>query len=390
MSATSSRIWFLFALLLTAANLRPSITGVGPLLKAIQADLSLSATAAGVLGSLPVLMFGVMAPLARLGGRIGTERLLLAALCALFAGLLIRSAGGVVPLYSGTTLLAAGIAVSNILIPTLVKQHYPDRVPSLTTAYASTMGGVAALASGVAVPLAEVLPGGWRGSLASWAALALLAILAWIPHVARGSHGPAPKATSDTAPPPIPWRSPLAWQVSGYMGVQSTMFFVAIAWYPAYLRDEGFDAATTGWLLTLYQVAALLAGLAVPMLIRRFRDQRGIAVSLAAIGAAATLGLLLFPAGALGWMMLLGIGAGPSLILALSFMGLRSVDARMAAAMSLMAQSIGYVLATFGPLAFGAIHDLTEGWTVPLVAMLGVAVVKALCGLGAGRRLTIT
>jgi CP family cyanate transporter-like MFS transporter len=240
----------------------------------------------------------------------------------------------------------------------------------------------------VSVPLESVLPGGWRGSLASWAAPTLLAILVWIPHVAR-PHPTATRTPGGELAAPIPWRSPLAWQIAGFMGVQSTMFFVAIAWYPAYLRDHGFDAAATGWMLTLYQVAALLAGLAIPALIRRHRDQRGLAASLAAIGAIATLGLLLWPAGAVGWMVLLGIGAGPSLILALSFMGLRAGDSRTAAALSLMAQSVGYFVATFGPLAFGAIHDLTGGWTTALLAMIGLASIKAILGLGAGRRLAI-
>ncbi len=167
---------FLVALLLVAANLRAALTGVGPLLPVIQQDLSLSATAAGLLGSLPLLMFALFAPLARLGARFGAERLVLAGLVALALGILLRSEGHVASLYAGTVLLAAAIAMTNVLVPTLVKQHFPGRVPLLTSAYATVMQVFASLGSGIAVPLLLWLPGGWRASLASWVLLALVTI----------------------------------------------------------------------------------------------------------------------------------------------------------------------------------------------------------------------
>jgi CP family cyanate transporter-like MFS transporter len=370
-----------------AANLRPSLTSVGPLLEAIRAELRLSATAAGLLSSLPLLMFAAFAPFARFGRHVGTERMVLIGLVALATGTVLRSAAGTVALFAGTTLLAAGIAVTNILVPVLVKRHYPDRVPTLTTAYATVMGGCAALASGIAVPLAQVLPGGWRGSLAAWSALTVVAIVLWLPQL-RPPHVPR---TGETAPAGArpPWRSPIAWSIAGYMGVQSTMFFVAISWYPAYLREEGFTATAAGWLLSLYQVAALLAGMTVPLLVRRFHDQRGLAFTLASLSALSTLGLLLAPDAALAWMVLLGVGAGPSLILALSFMGLRAGSAQTAAALSLMGQGVGYAIAAMGPLAFGFVHDHTGGWTIALLCMISVALVKGGFGLIAGRRVIV-
>jgi CP family cyanate transporter-like MFS transporter len=319
---------------------------------------------------------------------MGTERLLLVGLLALAGGILLRSAGGIPALFAGTTLLSAGITITNILVPSLVKQHYPARVPTLTTAYATVMGGCAALASGVAVPLAQVLPGGWRGSLAIWALPAMLAVLLWVPQLRAPRPPDTPRDRAAPKPHP-PWRAGVAWAITGYMGMQSTLFYVAISWYPAYLRDQGHSATSAGWMLTLYQVAALLAGLAVPLLVRRLADQRALAFALAAIGGLSTLGLLSAPAYAAGWMILLGIGAGPSLILALSFMGLRAASARTAAALSLMAQAVGYAIAALGPLAFGFVHDHTAGWTAALLCMATVALFQGLFGLGAGRRITI-
>ncbi len=378
---------FFIALLLVAANLRASLTGVGPLLTDIQSELSLSATAAGMLGSLPVLMFALFAPLARLGERIGTERLIMAGLVALVAGILLRSEGHVASLFVGTAILGAAIAMTNVLVPALVKQHYPTRIPQLTSAYATAMQVFASLGSGVAVPLAVVLPGGWRSSLAAWALLGVVAIVFWLPHL-RAPRPAAPAVNGAAALHP-PWRRAVAWQITGFLGLQSTLFYTAISWYPTYLHDFGYSAAAAGWMITLYQVFALLAGMLVPLLIRRFDDQRQLAVGVATLGFTATCGLWLAPGLAGGWMVLLGIGAGPSLILSLSFIGLRAGSASTAAALSLMTQAGGYFIAMLGPLAFGFVRDLTGGWTGPLLFLMAVAVGQGLCGLGAGRRISI-
>ena len=373
---------FLFALLLIAANLRPSLTGVGPLLETIRADLSLSATAAGLLGSLPLFVFAAFAPLAGLARRLGAERLLLVGLAVLTGGILVRSQGQTVALFAGTLALATGIAVINVLLPVLVKQHYPERVPGMTTAYATVMGGFAALASGVAVPLAVWLPGGWRISLVAWAIPAVIALLVWLPHA---KSTPQDSAQSSTAAVHPPWRARVAWQVTGFMGLQSTLFYVSISWFPAILRENGFSAVDAGWLLTVFQAAALLAGLAVPHLVRRFKDQRGLAVFTSSLSMLGTLGLLLAPRGALAWMVLLGCGAGPSLLLALSFMGLRAKTQETAAALSVMAQGLGYFVAALGPIVFGIIHDHTGGWTLALLAVVAMTILQGLFGLGAGR-----
>jgi CP family cyanate transporter-like MFS transporter len=381
---------FLIALMLIAANLRPSITSVGPLLDTIQHDLMLSDMAAGWLGSLPVLVFAALAPLSRLARRHGAERMLLIGLLALIAGILLRSEGDVPALFAGTAILATGIAGTNVLLPVVIKQRYPERVPAITTAYATLMGGLAALASGIAVPLAHGLPGGWRASLASWALPAAIALILWLPHSRSRQRGADPAPESERQPEPLPaqrtlWRAPVAWQITGFMGLQSTLFYVAISWFPVILREHGFSAVAAGWLLTLFQVAALPAGLVVAPLMRRFTDQRALAFGTAALSALAVVGILVAPAGAAAWMVLLGCGSGPSLILALSFMGLRAHTQQTAAGLSLMSQSIGYLIATLGPLGFGVLHDWTGGWTVGLLGTVAVAIIQGLCGLGAGR-----
>jgi CP family cyanate transporter-like MFS transporter len=373
----------LIALLAVAANLRPALTSVGPLIEVIRQDLDLSATAAGLLNSLPLFAFAVFSPLAHFGRRIGVERSLIAAMAALVAGILIRSLGGSVGLFGGTLLLGASIAVGNVLLPSVIKRDFPHRVGGITTAYAIVLGLTAAIASGVSVPLARILPGGWQSALAFWALPTGLAIVPLVLCLRSGTADQG--ANKDYTPSVSVWRSLLAWQVTAFMGLQSFLFYIVVGWFPSVLRNAGYTPGAAGWIVTLFQVVALTATLAMPTLIRRGRDQRFLAVSAPLLIAAAIFGLVVAPDAALLWIVVIGLGTGPTLILALAFISLRSGDHRQAAALSLMAQSIGYFIAALGPIAFGLLHDLCHGWTVPLIALAVILIFQAIAGFGAGR-----
>src|SRR5215469_877261 len=171
-----STVVLLTAMLAVAANLRPALTSVGPLIDLIRQDLGLSATVAGLLNSLPLFAFAVFSPLAHFANRIGIERALMVAMLALIAGILVRSFGGTSGLFGGTLLLGASIAVGNVLLPSAIKRDFPHRVSSITTTYAIMLGLTAAIGSGVSVPLARILPGGWESALAFWALPTALAL----------------------------------------------------------------------------------------------------------------------------------------------------------------------------------------------------------------------
>ncbi|HEX3502219.1 MAG TPA: MFS transporter [Xanthobacteraceae bacterium] len=379
----ASAAFLLVALLGVAANLRPALTSVGPLIDLIRQDLGLSATAAGLLNSLPLFAFAVFSPLAHFANRIGIERTLAAAMLVLIAGILYRSLGGVAGLFVGTLVLGASIAVGNVLLPGVIKRDFPHRVGGITTAYAIMLALTAAIASGVSVPLARLLPGGWQSALAFWALPAALALfpLAWLLRAGNDAEDTSKVYAGAT---PI-WRSLLAWQVTLFMGLQSFSYYVAVSWLPSVLQDMGYTAGAAGWIITLFQIVALAATLAMPSLIRRGRDQRLLAVATPMLLVVAILGLIAAPGAALFWIVLAGIGNGPTMILALTFFGLRTNDHRQAAALSLMAQSIGYFIAALGPIIFGLLHDVSHGWTVPLLALAASLVIQAAAGFGAGR-----
>lgn len=374
--------------LLLAANLRPALTSVGPLVGEIQSSTGLSGTAAGLLNSLPLLAFAAFAPLAHFGRRLGMERTLVAALLLLFAGVLLRSWGSIPALFAGSLLLAAGIGVGNILVPGIIKRDYPERVKPLMTLYAVILGLSAAIASGLAVPFAAWLPGGWQGALAVWAIPALVAALAWTP-IALRKGKPLSSDNPTAATKPI-WRSPLAWFVTGFMGLQSLYFYVAIAWLPSVFQSNGHDPAEAGLLITVFQLVALAMSAMLSLLLGRRKDQSLAAASASMAMAVSVAGLLFFPAGAYFWMILMGLGGGACLPLALMFITLRSADHHQTARLSMMAQSIGYSLAALGPFAFGFIHDLAGSWTIPLGGLAVLGVILALVGYEAGRDKTIS
>lgn len=372
----------LAGILLVAANLRAPITAVGPLLGDIREGVGLSAGAAGLLTAVPLLAFAGLSPLAPgLARRLGVERVLLGALALLAAGISLRSTYLPGALFAGTLAVGLAIALGNVLLPGLVKRDLPGRAGLVTGLYTATMSSVAALASGVSVPAAEVV--GWRGALALWAAPAGVAALLWVSRLRSGT--PEAGSARRTAARSGLWRSPLAWQVTAFMGLQSVIFYVTITWLPAILLEQGLGAARAGWMLSLMQFVAIPAALLAPVIAERAPSQRFALVGAAGLSGAGILGLLVF-AGALPWVILLGLGQGSCISLALTLFALRAPDAGRSAELSSMAQTFGYLLAAAGPPLFGLIRDRSGSWTLPLLALLVIAALLAASGVGAGRR----
>ena len=370
-------------LVLLAANLRPALTSVAPLIGEIRADTGVSNGVAGLLTTLPLLAFGVLSPIApRLARVFGVERVLLASMLALAAGILVRSSGALAALFLGTALLGAAIAVGNVLLPGIVKREFPERIGLMTSVYSTALGISAALAAGVSAPVAQLV--GWRGALALWALPTLLAAVAWVPHLRSGrpenaSARPS-RGVSDL------WRSLLAWQVTLFMGLQSLAYYVTLTWLPEILRDEGLSVARAGWMLGLSQAVAIVTMFLAPVLAGRRSSQQDVVVAAAALSAAGILGLLVAGGTATAlWIVLLGLGQGACFSLALAFFALRAPDPEYAAALSGMAQSVGYLLAAFGPALFGVLRDATHAWTIPLELLLAVVVCLLIAGLGAAR-----
>ncbi len=374
--------------LLIAANFRPAITVVGPLIGDIRHATGMSATAVGLLTSLPLLVFAAVSPLAaQVGHRFGIERALLGAVAVLVAGMVVRSLGPISAIFAGTVVLGAGIGIGNVLLPGLIKQDFAKQAGPMTALYSSVLVGMAGLAAGVSVPLAHTISLGWRGSLAFWSALGIVTLAAWWPYARRSRH--VSSAHGGVGKPRLR-RSLLAWQVTLFMGLQSLLFFSLVAWLPTLLEDRGMTPTGAGWMVALMQISSLGTTMVVPTMAGRRGSQQGFVVlsSLTCLASLAGLWIIGISAAAL-WVVGLGLGYGGLLGLALMFFVLRARDARHSAALAGMAQSVGFLLAATGPVGLGFLHDITDSWDPPLQALMIVVIGLLLVGLGAARALQV-
>jgi CP family cyanate transporter-like MFS transporter len=380
------RVWPIAMIVLVAVNLRPAITSVGPLLTQIRHDLHLSGTAAGALTTLPLLFFGsfgLVAPFVRRRG----EWLLVVSMAILVVALLIRVVPTEAALFAGSLLAGIGISIGNVAVPAIIKRDHPDVITAVTAIYTIAVTGGAAITAGLIVPLEKALGHGWRLPLVLLTIPALLAGLAWVPRMRRGGRPEAAPA-ADAA---RLWRDRLAWAVTGYMGTQSLLAYVVFAWLPTIYQDRGMDETSAGFVLGVSGLVQAAGALSVPVIERGMPDQRRLVVLISGFVLAGFAGVAWAPlASAPLWAVVLGLGQGAAFATALSFIGLRAADSYVAVRLSGMSQSVGYGIAALGPLGIGAVHDLTDGWTVPAIVLLVITCLMTLPGLAAGRTRTIS
>ena len=387
-------------------NLRTAITSLPPLFPDLQARLHLSSAELSLLAATPVICFGVVSAFtAWLNRRYGEEMILLVALVLLTAGLLLRGVAPEVMLFPGTVLAASAIAVLNVLLSSMAKRRWPERAGLLIGIYLTMLSAGAILSSLLSVPLYD-RSGSVQLALGVWAVPAALAVLLWLPQLRYRTVGRAPAAAdgavpeADGAAPEADgaparagvkvYRYALTWQVTAFMGLQSLLYYAALSWLPTIFQDRGDSAVTAGNLLALMGVGNLATSLIVPVLAHRRPSQRGLVVP-SLIGTAAGLaGSLWAPLGSAPfWVLVLGVSQGSCLGLAIFFMLARAPDAGVAASLSAFAQSVGYLVASAGPLVVGLLHSATGSWNLPLVLLLVLCAAELATGLLAGRPLQL-
>jgi CP family cyanate transporter-like MFS transporter len=387
-TATAKRHPVLLALsvVLVAINLRPAVAGVGPVLPELRAGLPLSGVGAAALTTVPVLCFGLLATVApRLARRFGIEPVLAGVMAALAAGALVRVLDGPPVLFAGSVVAGGAIAIGNVLLPPLIKRDFPDRSGLMMGVYTMAVSGAAAVAAGVAVPLADASVLGWRGSLGAWSVPAALAAMAWLPRTRGHTRPPASPAPGRSL-----LRDALAWQLTIFFGLQSLSFYAVLGWLPSMYRDFGATPAVAGFLLSFSGLVQIPVSLVVPSLANRATHQVGYAVGGTALIGAGVTGVLLAPMAApYLWVALIGAGQGACFALGLNLFVLRTERVVDTARVSAMAQSIGYTLCAFGPLLVGLLHDATGTWTAPLVLLLALLGPQVVCGALAGRNRTV-
>lgn len=301
-------------------------------------------------------------------------------------GIILRSLSGVATLYIGTAVLGLAIAVSNVLLPSLIKREFPTKIGLMTGVYSISMNLLGAIASGISVPIAVGLGFGWQGSLGIWGILSFSSIIFWLPQI-RHNHKKIATTTSQMSNRQINlWRSGLAWQVTLFMGLQSMVFYVLITWLPEILKSQGINADQSGWLLSVMQLGLLPFTFIVPIIAGRMSNQRILVTITSILLLTGIIGLFWGPSHVLVlWIIIIGMGIGFAFSLSMMFFGLRTKNAEQAAELSGMAQSVGYLLAAIGPTLFGFLHDVTNSWMIPILSLVVISILILIFGLGAAR-----
>jgi MFS transporter, CP family, cyanate transporter len=364
-------------------NLRGSITSLPPVYPELQSQLGLSTATLSLLAATPVICFGVASAFAAwLSRRLGEERVLLAAAGALTCGLLLRGLWPGAMLFPGTVLASSAIGVINVLLSSLSKRRWPGRAGLLIGIYltALSLGGVTG--SLLSVPLYQASGGSVRLVLGWMAVPAALAVLLWLPQARYRIRAVVPAEDGRVAV----YRYALAWHVTAFMGLQSLLYFATLSWLPTILRDRGATPETAGNLLSLMVLGNFAAALIVPVVAQRLRGQRVLAVS-ATVGLAAGLaGALYAPLGSVvAWVLILGISQGAALALAIFLTIARAPDPVSAASLSSLAQAVGYLVASAGPLELGLLHSATGSWSLPVAVLFVLNGCLFAAGMLAGR-----
>ena len=369
-------------LILVALNLRPALSSLAPLLHHVSEDLGLSAAAAGLLTTLPVFCLGIFAPLApMLSRRFGAERTVSGVLLLLALGIALRTQFGALGVFAGSVVAGASIGVIGVLLPGIVKRDFPAQAGTMTGVYTMALCLGAAVAAGSSVPLSQAFGDSWRLGLGFWLVPAVVAAVAWWPQTRANHH--ANRAVYRVRGL---LRDPLAWQVTLFMGLQSSLAYIVFGWLPSILIDRGLSPAEAGLVTSGSIIVQLASSLSAPWLATRGKDQRLAIFLVMGLSLVGLFGCLYAPLNGLwGWAVVLGLGQGGVFAVALTLIVLRSPDSHVAAGLSSMAQGFGYTLASMGPLAVGVVHDLTGGWAAMgwVFAVIGVAALTA--GMGAGR-----
>ena len=373
----------LLGMVLLALNLRPAAVSVGPVLAEVRQGLGMSAVAAGLLTSMPVLafaVFGALAPwLARL---VGVHRVTLGALIAVAVGLAGRAAVGHEPAFLALSKLAlAAMAMANVLLPSLVKLHFPDRIGRVTSIYTTALAIGLTAAITLTVPVADAF-GGWRAGLASWALVAAVAAVPWLGLVAHDRHLDGPAHTirfADVA------RTRLGLAMALFFGLQSLQAYAVFGWFAQLWRDHGYSAGQAGLLVGLVAAVSIPLSLWIPAAAARREDQRGLLLAVMGCYPVGYVGLMIAPHDlAVLWALLVGIGA-VTFPIVLTLIGLRSRTPAGTAALSGLTQSLGYLIAVVGPFAVGAIYDASGGWTWPLALLTALTIPQIAVGMYVGR-----
>lgn len=383
MAKSNRKIWAVLALVLISMVLRPPVAAVGPILESIVADLKLTAVQSGLLAALPVLCFGLGAFAApAMVKRLGLDNAFTVILVTLAAAIALRGVLGYSVLLVGSLVIGLAIALSNVLLPTMIRAEFPNKIAQMTALYTSLLALFASVAATAAVPLMQGL-GSWQNSLAVWAAPAALAAVAWVV-MNRNAHHQGIEPEAVHAKGSNIWKSPITWAIVGFFGLQSMNFYSILNWLPSILTSKGFSVTQAGSLLGLTTLVGIPAGLLLTTNLPRFKSVPRLAVYISVVTAAGMFLLLLDGGWAIAGCVTVGLGLACSFPLSLALIALKATTQERTTQLSAISQGAGYLIAAIGTFLVGASQAWFGGWNVAIVFLAVTALSQASMGAFAG------
>ena len=357
-----------FALIIfLAANMRASYTGIGTIIHLIKADLALSSAIAGMITTIPIIVFAIVCPLASmLSGRIGIGPMLEIGLVFICAGSGLRGFFGAAGLFTGSVILAIGVGIMNALMVGLIKLRFTSHTGLVTSAYTTTMALSTAIFMGLNIHICNAIT--WRGCLSMWAIPAAAAIIIWGTQAfKKENHGAANKPKEKGLMLKL-FKNPRAWFLMVFMGTQSMMFYCISAWIPSILVEKGMDEVSAASATTILQLVSLITTLLVPILCEKM-NKRTLAVALQGVYIIGGIIFYFADLGPICWLaiVLLALGMGSGFSFCIYMFSAKTSSASQTAALSGFSQCGGYVMAAIGPVLMGAIYDMTESWNMAMI-----------------------
>lgn len=375
---TRLNIPLVLMIILLSANMRASYTGVGTIVDLIQAELGLNSTVAGLITTIPILVFAIVCPIASgLSERFSVGKMIEAALVFVCVGVGLRAFFGAFGLFAGTALMAVGIGIMNSVMIALIKLRFPDHVGLVSALYTTTMSLTTAMSMGMNVPLAGVI--GWRGVLGMWVFVAVPAIILWAPQAGREIN----RGSSQSGEGGLLFkmlRSWRAWLLLGYMGTQSMLFYCISAWLPSILQWRGMEAGNAAGVTTTMQVLSLASTLLVPILMEKLNWRLLVSVCNGCYMSGALIFYFCPVGGAAFWLAvtLMAVGVGTGFSACIFLFSARTNSPAEASAISGFAQSGGYVFAAVGPVLMGRFFDLSGSWVPGMIFCFAVLVAMSI------------
>jgi CP family cyanate transporter-like MFS transporter len=379
----------LVAVLMYALVLRPPLAAVGPLLPLIDEDLGLSLAQQGFLTAIPVFSFGVGAFAGpALAKRLGLERSLFWLLAVLTLAIGLRGWFGFTSLVVGTTVAGLAIAVSNVLLPSVIRGRFSKHVPQVTALFTTVLAISASLAAASAVPIEGAL-GSWNLTLMVWLAPSALALALW--RLALKS-SPQPESSAEPSDGSatskrsndfgLVLRSKVTWAIFGFFGIQSAGFYVLLSWLPTILIERGYTAETSGSLLGLATIVGVPTGLLLASSFARIKRLDWLAFAVTLVTAAGFLALEVEQS--VLACVLIGLGQAATFPLSLTMISTKA-DKSVTPTLSATTQGLGYVFAGIVAFSMAGIREVSGSWSLGIWIIFGLTLVQAFCGLVADR-----